>query len=66
MPGRMDNAPREPLCGEGQCTDCDARFTIKLYPYDTKGTAFVRDHPQNGCHVKHRRTIATKNIHTSG
>lgn len=60
MPGRMDDMYREPIRGQGSCTDCQAVFEITLYPSDSRGVAFVRDHPQNGCHVKYRQTIATK------
>lgn len=60
--GRTDDIPHEPIRGEGRCTDCDAVFEMKLYPYDTKGSAFVRDHPRNHCHIAARgtRPIAVK------
>lgn len=57
--GRMDDHPFEPVRAPAECVDCDAEFTATLYTGDTVSDAFIRDHPQNGCHVKVQRAIAT-------
>jgi len=58
--GRVIDDYVERSYGRGECSDCGAEFGVTIYQGDTQGTAFVRDHPQNGCHVKELRTINTK------
>lgn len=57
--GVSDSFRFPPVKAPSECVDCDAKFITTIHTFEDQGEAFVRDHPDNGCHVKLQKTVKT-------